>query len=132
TGRSGRAVAGSGCRAPAARERRRACAHRPGQVSRTAAARRIRRIARRPGWTPGRVPREPRRGLADDRLGRARMSENWNEHREGGGRFALWLIRSIGLTFGRRCSRVLLYPITLYFFLRRREERRASYEYLQR
>lgn len=60
------------------------------------------------------------------------MSENWNEHREGGGRFALWLIRSIGLTFGRRCSRVLLYPITLYFFLRRREERRASYEYLQR
>ncbi|MGB0132353.1 acyltransferase [Dokdonella sp.] len=60
------------------------------------------------------------------------MSEHWSEHREGGGRFALWLIRTIGLTMGRRVGRFLLYPITLYFFLRRRGERRASYEYLER
>ncbi|HET9033279.1 MAG TPA: acyltransferase [Dokdonella sp.] len=60
------------------------------------------------------------------------MSDHWSEHREGGGRFAIWLIRTIGLTFGRACARLLLYPITLYFFLRRTEERRASYEYLER
>lgn len=60
------------------------------------------------------------------------MSDHWSEHREGGGRFALWLIRTFGLTFGRRCSRVLLYPITLYFFVRRARERRASYDYLER
>lgn len=60
------------------------------------------------------------------------MSDHWSEHREGGGRFALWLIRTIGLRCGRRISRVLLYPITLYFFVRRPLERRASYAYLER
>ena len=60
------------------------------------------------------------------------MSDHWSEHREGGGRFAIWLIRTIGLTFGRACARLLLYPITLYFFLRRAAERRASYFYLER
>ncbi len=60
------------------------------------------------------------------------MSAHWSEHREGGGRFALWLIFTIGLKCGRICGRVLLYPITLYFFLRRTVERRASYAYLQR
>ena len=60
------------------------------------------------------------------------MSDHWSEHREGGGRFALWLIRSIGLKCGRTCSRLLLYPITLYFYLRRGRERRASRDYLKR
>ncbi len=60
------------------------------------------------------------------------MSKHWSEHREGGGRFALWLIFNIGLKCGRVCGRVLLYPITLYFFLRRARERRASYAYLER
>lgn len=60
------------------------------------------------------------------------MSEHWTKRPEGGGRFALLLIRNIGLKFGRRISRLLLYPITLYFFFRRSGERRASYEYLQR
>ena len=60
------------------------------------------------------------------------MSEHWSEHREGGGRFAIWLILTIARTFGRRCTRVLLYPITLYFFVRRHRERRASYAYLER
>jgi predicted LPLAT superfamily acyltransferase len=60
------------------------------------------------------------------------MSAHWSEHREGGSRFALCLIRTFGLRFGRSCSRLLLYPITLYFFLRRGAERRASYDYLQR
>lgn len=60
------------------------------------------------------------------------MSAHWSEHREGGSRFALWMIRTFGLRFGRRCSRLLLYPITLYFFVRRGAERRASYDYLRR
>ena len=60
------------------------------------------------------------------------MSEHWSERREGGGRFALWLIRTIGLRLGRPVARVLLYPITLYFFFRRGPERRASRQFLTR
>ncbi len=60
------------------------------------------------------------------------MTEHWSERPEGGGRFALKLIRNIGLRCGRKVSRCLLYPITLYFFLRRGPERRSSYDYLQR
>lgn len=60
------------------------------------------------------------------------MSAHWSERREGGGRFALWLIRSIGLHLGRPAARVLLYPITLYFFFRRGPERRASRAFLTR
>lgn len=60
------------------------------------------------------------------------MSKHWTKQSEGGGRFALLLIRNIGLLCGRRVSRLLLYPITLYFFFRRTSERRCSYEYLER
>lgn len=60
------------------------------------------------------------------------MSKHWTERPEGGGRFAIWLIRTIGLKLGRPVARVILYPITLYFFLRRPFERRVSYEFLQR
>ncbi len=60
------------------------------------------------------------------------MSIHWRQRPEGGGRFALWLIRFIALHGGRRVARVLLYPITLYFFLRRGYERRASRAYLGR
>lgn len=59
-------------------------------------------------------------------------NEHWQSRPEGGGRFAIWLIRSIALYGGRRVGRVCLYPITLYFFLRRGPERQASREYLQR
>ncbi|MBD8874437.1 acyltransferase [Rhodanobacter sp. DHB23] len=57
---------------------------------------------------------------------------HWREQREGGGRFALRLIRALALHGGRRFARILLYPITLYFFLRRGTERRASRQYLTR
>lgn len=57
---------------------------------------------------------------------------HWRAQREGGGRFALWLIRALALYGGRRFARLLLYPITLYFFLRRGAERRASRQYLAR
>ncbi len=60
------------------------------------------------------------------------MSEHWTERPEGGGRFAIWLIRTIGLKLGRPVARLILYPITLYFYVRRPFERRVSREFLTR
>ena len=60
------------------------------------------------------------------------MSGHWRERPEGGSRTALCLIRAIALHGGRRLARCCLYPVTLYFMLRRGEERRASRDYLQR
>lgn len=57
---------------------------------------------------------------------------HWQERPEGGGRFALWLIRTVALYGGRGFGRMFLYPITLYFYLRRKPERLASKQYLQR
>lgn len=59
-------------------------------------------------------------------------NEHWQNRPEGGGRFALWLIRTIALYGGRRLGRLCLYPITAYFYLRRAPERLASRQYLQR
>ncbi|MDR6937861.1 MULTISPECIES: acyltransferase [unclassified Luteibacter] len=56
---------------------------------------------------------------------------HWKQ-REGGGMFAIWTIRTIALVLGRSVARLLLYPITLYFFLRRAHERAASRLYLSR
>jgi predicted LPLAT superfamily acyltransferase len=60
------------------------------------------------------------------------MSAQWKQRPEGGGRFAIWLIRSIGRHGGRMVGRALLYPITLYFLVRRGPERRASRTWLTR
>lgn len=60
------------------------------------------------------------------------MSGHWRHRPEGGSRFALWMIRAVALYGGRGLGRLLLYPITLYFFLRRQPERLASQQYLQR
>lgn len=60
------------------------------------------------------------------------MTEHWQSRPEGGGRFALWLIRTIALYGGRPLGRLILYPITLYFYLRRGPERRASHRFLER
>ncbi|MBS0432167.1 MAG: acyltransferase [Proteobacteria bacterium] len=60
------------------------------------------------------------------------VSEHWQQRPEGGGHFAIWLIRTIGLYCGRTFARLFLYPITLYFYFRREPERRASFDYLQR
>lgn len=57
---------------------------------------------------------------------------HWREQREGGSRFGMWLVRTLALHGGRRFGRLLLYPITLYYFLRRGTERRASRQYLTR
>ncbi len=58
------------------------------------------------------------------------MSETWKQRPEGGGLFALGLIRGIARHGGRGVARLLLYPITLYFLLRRAPERRASRAWL--
>ncbi len=60
------------------------------------------------------------------------MSTEWKRRREGGGRFAIGLIRWIGSRFGRAPARLLLYPITAYFLLRRHGERRDSRAFLSR
>ncbi|MBV6815727.1 acyltransferase [Xanthomonas campestris pv. passiflorae] len=60
------------------------------------------------------------------------MSKHWKQRPEGGGRFALWLIRGIARHAGRAVGRALLYPITVYFLLVRGPERAASRAYLGR
>lgn len=57
---------------------------------------------------------------------------DWKARPEGGGFFALWLIRTIARSLGRRVARLLLWPITAYFLFRRGPERRASRAYLER
>jgi len=58
--------------------------------------------------------------------------EHWSERPEGGGFLPIWLLMKIGIACGRGATRLLLYPITLYFFVRRRYERRVSYAFLER
>src|SRR3546814_136305 len=54
------------------------------------------------------------------------MNNTWKQRREGGGWFAIWLIRGIGRYGGRALARLFPYPITAYFLLRRTDERRDS------
>ena len=60
------------------------------------------------------------------------MSAEWKRRREGGGRFAVGLIRGMAAAAGRGATRLLLLPITLYFLFRRGAERRDSRAYLGR
>lgn len=61
----------------------------------------------------------------------ADMKSEW-QRPESGGSFAVWLIRSIALYAGRSLARLILYPITLYFYLRRGHERACLRAYLSR
>lgn len=58
------------------------------------------------------------------------MSATWKQRPEGGGRFALRLLGGIARYGGRGLARLLLYPTTVYFLLRRAPERRASRAWL--
>ena len=60
------------------------------------------------------------------------MTAHWKQRPEGGGFFAIWLIRTIARRGGRLVARLCLYPITLYFVVMRGPERRASRAYLTR
>jgi predicted LPLAT superfamily acyltransferase len=53
-------------------------------------------------------------------------------HAERGSPLMLWIMREIGLRMGRPVSRLLLYPITIYFLLTAREHKRWSRLYLAR
>jgi predicted LPLAT superfamily acyltransferase len=60
------------------------------------------------------------------------VTNAWLERPEGGSVTGFRLIRWFALLFGRRLARLVLYPITLYYFIRRAPERRASIGYLSR
>lgn len=60
------------------------------------------------------------------------MTHEWLARPEGGTATGLRLIRSFALLCGRRLARLVLYPITLYFLIRRGPERRSSIDYLAR
>jgi len=60
------------------------------------------------------------------------MKQQWIERPEGGNELLLRGFIGFALWVGRRVTRCLLLPITLYFVLRRGPERRASRHYLQR
>ena len=60
------------------------------------------------------------------------MGRSWLRQPERGSYLALRLITWIATRFGRRLSRVLLYPISAYFVLFSGASRRASLDYLQR
>ncbi|HKT26836.1 acyltransferase [Dyella sp.] len=60
------------------------------------------------------------------------MSGHWQHQREGGNRFWLGVLVTASLRLGHGFMRRFLYLISLYYFLRRGAERRASREYLTR
>lgn len=60
------------------------------------------------------------------------MSGHWQNQREGGNRFWLGVLVTASLRFGHGFMRRFLYLISLYYFLRRGAERRASRDYLTR
>jgi predicted LPLAT superfamily acyltransferase len=60
------------------------------------------------------------------------VTREWLERPEGGSEFAMRLLSAIAATCGRPLSRLVLWPITGYFLLRRGPERRASRAYLER
>jgi predicted LPLAT superfamily acyltransferase len=59
------------------------------------------------------------------------VRQEWIERPEGGTALAYKFGRSFALVFGRAAARIVLYPITLYFLIRRGPERRASRAYLE-
>ncbi|GAB2571510.1 acyltransferase [Dyella jejuensis] len=60
------------------------------------------------------------------------MSAHWQDQREGGDRFSVRLLIGATLRCGRGFMCACMYPISLYYFLRRGVERRASRAYLSR
>lgn len=60
------------------------------------------------------------------------MSGHWQNQREGGNRFWLRVLVAAALRFGHGFMSRCLYAISLYYFLRRGAERRASRKYLTR
>jgi len=59
------------------------------------------------------------------------VRQEWIDRPEGGTMVGYKLLSGFALGCGRTAARLVLYPITLYFLLRRGPERRASREYLR-
>jgi predicted LPLAT superfamily acyltransferase len=59
------------------------------------------------------------------------MTAHWQDQREGGSLYSIGVAMRVALRVGRSFMCVCLYPITLYYFLRRGAERRASRNYLR-
>ncbi len=60
------------------------------------------------------------------------MSQEWTARPERSNVWAIRFIVWVALTFGRRASRVLLYPISFYFVIFSAQARAASRKYLDR
>jgi predicted LPLAT superfamily acyltransferase len=58
------------------------------------------------------------------------VTQQWLERPEGGSAFGYRLISTFALLCGRTAARLVLFPITAFFLLRRGPERRASRDYL--
>lgn len=58
--------------------------------------------------------------------------QEWQQRPESGGRFALWLLRTLAFKVGRPGARFITFFAALYFMIRRGPERAASRAYLQR
>ncbi|UTA48721.1 hypothetical protein L1F30_04055 [Simiduia sp. 21SJ11W-1] len=57
---------------------------------------------------------------------------HWSEMAEAGAVWGIRLLLACFRLFGRRVFRVFLWPVIVYFFVRRRAARRASLDFLQR
>lgn len=60
------------------------------------------------------------------------MKQEWIKRPEAGTTFGYKLLATFAMMCGRAAARLVLYPITLYYLLRRGPERRASRVYLER
>lgn len=56
----------------------------------------------------------------------------WMSRPEGGGRLALWFVRTLALRVGRSPARLVLVAVAAYYVVRRGPERRASRRFLER
>ncbi len=59
-------------------------------------------------------------------------AEDWQRRPEAGGRAGLWLLTTLPFYIGRPVSRLITYPVALYFMWRRAPERAASRAFLAR
>ncbi|TBR36546.1 MULTISPECIES: acyltransferase [Dyella] len=60
------------------------------------------------------------------------MSGHWQDQPEGAGRQGFAVLRWSALHLGRPLMRAILYPLTLFYIMHRRDDRRASRDYLRR
>ena len=59
------------------------------------------------------------------------MKQEWIDRPEGGSAFGYRLISTFAMVCGRTAARLVLYPITAFYLVRRAPERRAARKYLQ-